>query len=130
MSRPSQKQRILALLEDGQHHTTFELAHPDEGEEILYPVCRKEELEKQGYVIEGQRREGSQQKEWRLVSAPPARQDLDSPGSVPASAATGRDRPTSPSGVAVPPRRHRPRPCSSGSARATYRDDLFAQEEA
>ena len=72
MAKRTQKQRILDRLSDGHWHSTYELAHPDNGPEVLYPVCRKEDLEKMGYVIEQRQREGSAQSEWRLVGGPAA----------------------------------------------------------
>ena len=63
----TQKQRILAFMGDGEWHTTYDMKHAPGGPEIGYPLCRKEELEREGYVFEDRWHEATQQKEWRLV---------------------------------------------------------------
>jgi len=66
-----QHERLLRLFRTGGWYSTQELRRaPGSDEQIGYPLCRREDLEKWGWVFEGRWRDGSRQKEWRLVSEP------------------------------------------------------------
>jgi hypothetical protein len=136
MPRENRQERmVLDWLADGQPHCVIEAW---DRLSMRVPTWRLYGLRKKGFLIEkaaGRGNEGREKKRalglpddghdwwWWDLSDPKRRgADLDSPGLLPASAATGQDRPTSPPRIPVPPRRPvKQRVCSSGSAR-TERD--------
>jgi hypothetical protein len=64
-TKPTQKEKIVALLSDGRWHSTIE----------LHAICwrygaRLWDLRRDGYVFEKRRTPDPRIEEWRLVSAP------------------------------------------------------------
>jgi hypothetical protein len=72
--KPTQKERILALLSDGQWHDTIE----------LHAICwrygaRLWDLRRDGYAFEKRRTADPRIEEWRLIASPFARASGDEP---------------------------------------------------